>query len=67
MTQSLKEFQPTENPLTTDISKFPKTLVEKLFTDDFSADNKIQFNGTFNSVNSQLKFNSILHNTFKDG
>ena len=57
---------PLETPISTDINKFPKTFVEKLFKDDFSADNKLQFNGTFNALHSQVKLNSILHNSFKD-
>lgn len=43
---------PVETPISTDINKFPKTFVEKLFKDDFASDNKVQFNGTFNSPHS---------------
>lgn len=38
-----------------------------MFEDDFSADNKVQFNGAFNSVQSKLKFNAVMQNSNKDG
>lgn len=43
----------------TDVTRTPKTWVEALQTDDFSADNKIQVNATLRSKSAKIKYNAI--------